>query len=75
MVLRFYFLFLTLDHEEKLNDTLNIQTGTIIIIKQYLSSNFSDFISVFSKQTNTIIPKEKYFMNKCHETSSINKIK
>ncbi len=47
-----FFLFLTLDHGEKLNDTLNIQT-VIIIIKTHLISNFSCFISVFSKQTNS----------------------
>ncbi len=59
-----YFLFLTLDQEEKLNDTLNIQTSTIIIIKKHLRSNFSGFISVFinHKQTATKIPKEKYFL-------------
>ncbi len=54
----------TLDHGENLNDTLNIQTVTIIIIKKYLSSHVSCFISVFSehKQTATKSPKEKYFL-------------
>ncbi len=60
----FYFLFLTLDQGKKLNETHNIQTGTIIIIKTHLSSHFSCFISVFSKheQTATTSPKEKYFL-------------
>ncbi len=64
-ILRLRFLFLTLDHGKKLNDTLNIQTVTIIIIKKnHLSSNFSRFISVFSKhkQTATKSPIEKYFL-------------
>ncbi len=74
-VLRFYFLFLTLDHEEKLNDTLHIQTGTIIIIiKKHLSSNLSGFIS-FSLNINKNSTKKILFEIKSHQTSSINNIK
>ncbi len=46
----FLFTFFTLDHGEKLNDTLNIQTVTIKKKKNtHNSSYFSCLISVFSK--------------------------
>ncbi len=44
------FLFLTLDHEKKLNDRLNIQTVTIYIYKKkkHLSSHYCDSILQFT---------------------------